>query len=140
MVNIAAIEKSMMTADEKTLKEMAGNIGMEIYSRLSPEARQRLSGVHGGTGASLGAIAGRIDTFKTPSTVVTTVKELKDTISELPEAAHVWLAIRVEDIEKILELTKRHHNVEGVNVRVNIDTLEGGETFIHPDLEQIILW
>lgn len=45
MVNIQAIEKSIMTADEKTLKEMAGNIGMEIYGMLSPEARQRLSGV-----------------------------------------------------------------------------------------------
>lgn len=45
MVNIAAIEKSIMTADEKTLKEMAGNIGMEFYQQLSPEAKQRLSGV-----------------------------------------------------------------------------------------------
>lgn len=45
MVNIQAIEKAVMTADEKTLKEMAGNIGMEIYSKLSPEARQRLAGV-----------------------------------------------------------------------------------------------
>lgn len=62
MVNIAAIEKSIMTADEKTLKEMAGNIGMEIYNRLSPEARQRLSGVYGGAG--VGAIAGRIGGFK----------------------------------------------------------------------------
>lgn len=44
MTNIAAIEKSIMTADENTLREMAGNIGMEIYSRLSPEARQRLAG------------------------------------------------------------------------------------------------
>ena len=42
--NIQAIEKSIMTADEKTLKEMAGNISVEVYRQLSPEARMKLSG------------------------------------------------------------------------------------------------
>lgn len=44
MVNIQAIEKSIMTADEKTLKEMAGNINVVVYGQLSPEARKRLAG------------------------------------------------------------------------------------------------
>ncbi len=43
MANIAAIEKAVMTADEKTLKEMGGNIGTQIFGRLSPEARGRLA-------------------------------------------------------------------------------------------------
>lgn len=43
MANIAAIEKAVMTADEKTLEQMAGNIAFEIYQQLSPEARSRLT-------------------------------------------------------------------------------------------------
>ncbi len=52
MANIQAIEKSVMTTtDENMLKQMAESMPFEIYQQLSPEARQRLSRVSGGTGA-----------------------------------------------------------------------------------------
>jgi len=47
MANIAAIEKAVMTtADEKMLKQMAESMSYDIYQRLSPEARGRLSKVY----------------------------------------------------------------------------------------------
>lgn len=45
-MNINAIEKSVMTADEAMLKVMAESMPYEIYSRLSVDARSRLAKVY----------------------------------------------------------------------------------------------
>ncbi len=42
MLDIQAIEKAVMTADEKMLKQMAESMPFDIYNKLSPEARSRL--------------------------------------------------------------------------------------------------
>lgn len=79
---------------------------------------------------------------------MTTTGELKDIVNQhikkWPDYADVYIALSVEDLEKILEaLKKGYAGVKGINVNIKFDPrhMDTSEFFIFPDLdEETHLW
>lgn len=114
MADISAIEKSIMGADENTLKVMADSIPYNIYSKLSPEARLKLTEARGGIApdAVRSIMVGSNRIYLPSGKISELVKQLRG-VSNLHENATVMLPT---EMVSIIEGRTQEEKFESVSV------------------------